>query len=58
MKIVYALLVSATLYSLLASQGQYGAQLTLLALTFGIFFGTLSLRKAEPSDATTTHPGS
>ena len=58
MKFVYGLLGSVTAYSLLASQGQYGAQLTLLALTLGIFFGTLSLRKAEPSDATTTHPGS
>lgn len=41
----------------LASSGQYGAQLTVLALTLGIFFGTLSLQKPQTGDATTTHSG-
>lgn len=40
----------------LASQGQYAAQIGLVALTLGIFFGTLSLRRPT-GDATTTHPG-
>lgn len=40
----------------LASQGQYGAQLLVMALTLGIFFGTVSLRRVSGQDAaTTTH---
>jgi hypothetical protein len=42
--------------SLLLVDGEYGAQLMVLGLTFGIFFGTLSLRKPG-ADASTTHPG-
>lgn len=42
---------------LLLAQGDYGAQLMVLGLTFGIFFGTLSLRKPATGDASTTHPG-
>jgi hypothetical protein len=42
---------------LLASSGAQGAQLTVLGLTLGIFFGTLSLRKPDPSDATSTNSG-
>jgi hypothetical protein len=42
---------------LLASQGQYAAQLGVLGLTLGIFFGTLSLRKPGGGDATSTNPG-
>lgn len=42
---------------LLASSGAQGAQLTVLGLTLGIFFGTLSLRSPGPSDATQTHSG-
>lgn len=42
---------------LLLVKGDYGAQLMVLGLTFGIFFGTLSLRKPGTADASTTHPG-
>ena len=42
---------------LMASQGQYAAQLGVLGLTLGIFFGTLSLRKPGGGDATSTNPG-
>ncbi len=42
---------------LLLAQGDYGAQLMVLGLTFGIFFGTLSLRKPTAGDASSTHPG-
>jgi hypothetical protein len=41
--------------ALLVSSGAFGAQLAVLGLTLGIFFGTLSLRKREPGDATTTN---
>ncbi|HTM43511.1 MAG TPA: hypothetical protein VL137_01075 [Polyangiaceae bacterium] len=44
-------------FALLASQGQYGAQLLVMALTLGIFFGTVSLRKVTGDAATTTHSG-
>lgn len=51
------LAVAATLLTLVvASQGQYSAQIGLMALTLGIFLGTLSLRRPG-ADATTTHPG-
>ena len=39
-----------------ASQGHYAAQLGVLGLTLGIFFGTISLRRPG-GDATTTNPG-
>jgi hypothetical protein len=42
---------------LLLAKGEYGAQLLVLGLTFGIFFGTLSLRRPESSSATTTGHG-
>lgn len=42
---------------LLAADGAFGAQVAVLGVTFGIFFGTLSLRKPTPSDATSTNPG-
>lgn len=42
---------------LLAALGGLGAQIAVLGLTLGIFFGTLSLRRDAPSDATTTNPG-
>lgn len=48
-------LLPATL--MLASHGQYAAQLGVLGLTLGIFFGTLSLRRPATEDATTTNPG-
>lgn len=47
---------AALLTLVLASQGQYAAQIGLVALTLGIFFGTLTLRRPT-GDATTTHPG-
>jgi len=43
--------------TLLLANGEYGAQLMVLGLTFGIFFGTLSLRSPQSGDASTTHPG-
>ncbi len=43
--------------SLLLAREQYGAQLLVLGLTFGIFFGTLSLRSPRSGDATTTGHG-
>ena len=43
--------------ALLLGKGEYGAQLLVLGVTFGIFFGTLSLRRPGTGDATTTHPG-
>jgi len=41
--------------ALLASSGALGTQLAVLGLTLGIFFGTISLRRPEPGDATTTN---
>lgn len=43
--------------ALLLINGTFGAQLLVLAVTLGIFFGTLSLRRPETGDATTTHSG-
>ena len=43
--------------ALLLVSGAFGAQLAVLGITLGIFFGTLSLRKPTPGDATTTNPG-
>ena len=43
--------------ALVASNGAFGAQIAVLGLTLGIFFGTVSLRKPAPGDASTTHPG-
>ena len=42
--------------ALLAS-GAFSAQIAVLGITLGIFFGTLSLGKSSPGDATTTNPG-
>ena len=44
--------------ALLVASGAFGAQIAVLGLTLGIFFGTLSLRKRPPiapGDATTTN---
>ncbi len=41
----------------LASSGAYGANLAVLCTTLGIFFGTLSLRRPAPGDATSTQSG-
>ena len=43
--------------ALLFGRGEYGAQLMVLGLTFGVFFGTLSLRNPGSGDATTTGHG-
>ena len=43
--------------ALLAADAEIGAQLAILGLTLGIFFGTLSLGRPAAGDATTTHPG-
>ncbi|MCH2109532.1 MAG: hypothetical protein MK135_09390 [Polyangiaceae bacterium] len=37
--------------------GVMGAQLAVLGITLGIFFGTLSLGRGRPGDATRTNPG-
>ena len=38
-----------------ASQGAMGAQLAVLGVALGIFFGTLSLRRPGEGNATTTN---
>ena len=43
--------------TLLVAKGEYGAQLLVLGLTLGIFFGTLSLRRPESESASTTGHG-
>ena len=43
--------------AMLATRAEVGAQLVILGLTLGIFFGTLSLGRPRPGDATTTNPG-
>jgi hypothetical protein len=43
--------------AMLATRAEVGAQLVILGLTLGIFFGTLSLGRSRPGDATTTNPG-
>lgn len=50
-------LVVPTLLVLLALSGAVGAQLAVLGVTVGIFFGTLSLGRVRPGDATTTQSG-
>lgn len=49
--------VVPALLLLLAVSGAVGAQLAVLCVTIGIFFGTLSLGRARPGDATSTHSG-
>ncbi len=50
------LLAAIPIVFLLAS-GTVGAQLAVIGLALGIFFGTVSLRKPAAGDATTTNPG-
>jgi hypothetical protein len=57
MKLNVWYLVALIPIALLVSSGAFGAQLAVLGLTLGIFFGTLSLRRPTPGDATSTHPG-
>ncbi len=47
----------AALAVLAFAGGTMGAQLAILGVTLGIFFGTLSLGGAQAGDATSTHPG-
>ena len=47
---------AALLTAMVVAQGQYTAQLVVVGLTLGIFFGTLSLRRPG-GDATSTNPG-
>ena len=42
---------------ILGDQWQYAAQLGVLGMTLGIFFGTLALRRPIEGDATSTNPG-
>lgn len=42
---------------LLAFTGVVGAQMAVLAVTLGIFFGTLSLGRRRPGSATSTSSG-
>jgi hypothetical protein len=41
----------------MAAMSPYGTQLVVLALTLGIFFGTVSITGPRAQDATSTHPG-
>jgi hypothetical protein len=50
-------LVALVPAALLLGSGLMGAQLAVLGLTLGIFFGTLSLRRPTTGTASTTHPG-
>jgi len=43
--------------ALLVGSGAVGAQLAVLLVTLGIFFGTLSLGRTRPGDATTSRSG-
>jgi hypothetical protein len=49
------LLVAAIPALFLVGRAAYGAQLAVLGVTLGIFFGTLSLRRPGEGNATTTH---
>lgn len=57
MKLNWWYLIALFPMALLVGSGAFGAQLAVLGLTLGIFFGTLSLQRPEPSDATSTNPG-
>ena len=50
-------LVLPAALAILAGTGAIGAQVAVLLVTFGIFFGTLSLGRARPGDATTSRSG-
>ena len=48
--------VAAAIPAVLAlAQGAFSAQLAVLGVALGIFFGTLSLRRPSEGDATTTN---
>ena len=48
-------LLSAIPLAMLATRGEYGAQLAVLGVTMGIFFGTVSLRRPAAADAPSTY---
>ncbi len=48
-------LLAAVAALVLVAKGAFGAQLAVLGVTLGIFFGTLSLRRPGEGSATTTH---
>ena len=48
-------LVAPGALAVLALTGTMGAQLAVLGVTLGIFFGTLSLRRPGEGNATTTN---
>ncbi|HEX4474424.1 MAG TPA: hypothetical protein VH142_05055 [Polyangiaceae bacterium] len=52
----WSVIAVALLVLVVAWQGHYAAQLGVLGLTLGIFFGTLSLRRPS-GDATSTGHG-
>jgi hypothetical protein len=52
---VWYLAAAAIVTLAVASQGQYTAQLGVLGLTLGIFFGTLSLRRPGVDATSTGH---
>lgn len=57
MKLNAPFLAVATVLTLaLATQSQFAAQIGVVGVTLGIFFGTLSLRRPG-ADPTTTNPG-
>jgi hypothetical protein len=50
-------LVAPLALTLLALTGTLGAQLAILGVTLGIFFGTLSMGRNKAGEATQTRPG-
>lgn len=56
MKINFWYLAALLPMALLLANGAFGAQFAVIGITLGIFFGTLSLRKPRPADATGTNP--
>ena len=48
-------LVAPIPVALMAANGPFGAQLAVLGVTIGIFFGTLALGRPTPGNATTTN---
>lgn len=55
MKQIASYFAAAVLAVLVLSKGQYAAQLGVLGLTLGIFFGTISLRRPSGSATSTGH---
>ncbi len=56
MKLNFWYLAALLPLALVLSNGAFGAQFAVIGITLGIFFGTLSLRKPRPADATGTNP--